>query len=195
MPTDIEIYCGYMAEIRDRVNVIENVLNGVLAGIPPFVATEVVNLQFRKVLELIAFSTLAANKEAYASAHENFSKHWRAKKILEEISKLNPDFYPMALDPPEEVGPGRKHFPRPDGGFLTHDEFVALYDSASGVLHTSNPYATNSASTSFQYSTSQWAGRIQRLLGWHRVQLISGSLWIVNIPNQGDVQTWPAAPV
>lgn len=194
MPTDIQIYCNQMAEVRDRIAVVDGVLAGRISVYTEFIGTETIFLQLRKVLELIAFSTLVANRIVYAEAHKNFSEHWNAKKILQHIGKLNVDFYPMALEAPQEVSPGRKHFPRPDDGFLTQDEFVSLYNEASTVLHTNNPYATKGQAIDLQYSVPEWVARIQRLLSWHRVQLLDGSLWIINIPNQGDIQAWPAAP-
>jgi hypothetical protein len=63
-----------------------------------------------------------------------------SKPILDKIEKLNPDFYPMALDPPQEIAAGKRHFPRPTDGFLTKDDLVFLYCASSAVLHTPNPY-------------------------------------------------------
>jgi hypothetical protein len=96
---------------------------------------------------------------------------------------------------PQEIAPGRKHFPRPADGFLTKDDFVFLYDAASGVLHTRNPYTTKDPNIPLRYPVATWVERIQRLLGWHHVQLIGGGLWIVQIPNEGDVLAWPADPL
>jgi hypothetical protein len=101
----------------------------------------------------------------------------------------------MALDPPQEIAPGRKHFPRPDSGFLSTDEFISLYDAASGFLHTRNPYGADDPAGKQQHSVAEWIARIQKLLAWHRVQLLNGSIWIVRIPNEGDVQAWPASPL
>jgi len=145
MPTEIEIYGNYMADVRARIDLVRGLLTiGVTQAMPEFALAEVIFLQLRKVLELIAFASLAANKDAYATAYPTFAEDWKAKRILEKIGELNPDFYPMALDEPQEIAPGRKHFDRPATGFLTKDEFVTLYQAASEVLHTRNPYTAKS---------------------------------------------------
>jgi len=194
-PTDIQIYCNYMAEVRTRLGVVADVLSGRIAGGTDFLGTEIVFLQLRKTLELIAFASLAANRAAYSAVHNKFAEHWRVKAILDEIGKLNADFYPMALDAPQDIAPGRKHFPRPMDGFLTRDEFVLLYDAASAVLHTRNPYTAKDPMVQIPYTVPECISRIQRLLAWHRVQLIGGALWIVMIPDHGDVQAWAADPM
>src|ERR1035437_3686805 len=62
---------------------------------------ELIFVQFRKVLELIAFSSLTANKDKYSVAYANFGVHWKAKSMLQAVGKLNPNFYPVPLGPPE----------------------------------------------------------------------------------------------
>jgi len=84
MPTDIQIYCDYMADF--------GTVSAWCAG-------------------KIAFGSLGANKTEYSAAQKNFASCWNAKAMLEALVKVNPDFYPVPLDPPQEVAPGRKHFP------------------------------------------------------------------------------------
>jgi hypothetical protein len=193
MPSEIEIYADYMTGVRMRVAVIKSTM--AMTGMPEFAKAELVFLQFRKALELVAFATLAANKEAYAKASPKFAEEWRAKQILEKIEKINPEFWPMALNEPEEVAPDRKHFSRPNSGFLTKAEFATLYDVASEIIHTRNPFTGKAPTINTKYSVEEWIARLQRLLSWHRVGLVSGTMWVVRIPDQGDVEVWPAAPL
>jgi hypothetical protein len=90
--SDVKIYVNAMARIRERINIIQTVnINQI--NMPSTAAkAEFMFLQFRKVLEEIAFSTIAANKDAYSALHANFSVHWKAHRILEEVKKLNPNF-------------------------------------------------------------------------------------------------------
>jgi hypothetical protein len=125
MPTAIEIYADYMTGVRMRVEPIKTTM--AIAATSECAKAEMVFLQFRKALELIAFASLAANKETYAKASTKFVEKWRAQQILEKIGKINPDFWPMALNEPKETAPDHKHFSRPEGGFLTQEEFVMLY--------------------------------------------------------------------
>ena len=58
---------------------------------------EFVALQFRQILELIAFGSLVANEKVYAATHADFAKEWNAKKLLIRLEKLNPNFYPTPI--------------------------------------------------------------------------------------------------
>jgi hypothetical protein len=193
MNSETEIYADYMTGVRMRVEQIKNTM--AIESMPEFAKAEMVFLQFRKSLELIAFASLAANKDAYAKAYPTFAEEWKAKRILEKIGKINPDFWPMALNEPEVISPGNKYFSRPEGGFLTQEEFVALYQISSEVLHTRNPFTGKDLTINTKYSVEEWISRIQRLLTWHQVRLLSGTLWVVRIPDQGEVEVWPAAPL
>jgi hypothetical protein len=73
----------------------------------------------------------------------------------------------MALNEPEEMARGRKHFSRPDSGFMTKAEFVVLQIASEG-LHTRNPFTSKDATINIKYTAPQWVARIQRLLGWHK---------------------------
>jgi hypothetical protein len=194
MPTDIEIYCGYMAGVRTRIGIVQAVLAGTITTGIEGCNTELVFLQFRKTLELMAFASLAAHKAEYSAVHANFAKHWRAKAMLAALEKVNPDFYPVALDPFEVLPSGVKHFPRPTDGFLTKADFISLYDASSEVLHSRNPFTEKDPTIAIGYGLPEWVARIQRLLGLHMVQLLTGDIWVVSIPNEGDVQASLAAP-
>jgi hypothetical protein len=78
---------------------------------------------------------------------------------------------------------------------MTPDEFVRLYQASSEVLHTRNPYKEGDPTIQAKYTVQEWVSRIQRLLLWHRVQLLSGDTWVVNIPPAGNVHAYPASPV
>ena|SRR5215469_3175866 len=192
--TDIQLYVNSMARIRERINYVQTVnVNKIEVGSTVFKA-ELMFLNLRKVLEEIAFSTLAANKDVYSTAYTNFSTHWKAKAILEELKKLNTNFYPVALKDPISAGHDR-HFEPIQDGYMTPDEFVTLYQASSEVLHTRNPYKEGDPTVQAKYTVQEWVWRIQTLLSLHRVQLLNGSLWIVNIPPTGNVHAWPATPI
>ena len=79
-----------MSRVRQRVDLVRRVLGREFElGSEAFDA-ELVYLQFRKILEEIAFSSLAANKTEYAALRAKFAKHWKAEKILQKLENLNP---------------------------------------------------------------------------------------------------------
>jgi len=64
-----------------RIDLIQRVLDRTTTTKEEVFDIELIFVQFRKILELIAFSTLTANREKYSIAHANFSLHWKAKSI------------------------------------------------------------------------------------------------------------------
>jgi hypothetical protein len=134
MPTDDEIYCNCMEELKHRIAVIDSVLIGSTSTTYPMFDSELVYLLFRKSLELIAFSSLTANKVVYSAAYENFANHRNAKRLLEYLEDVNADFYPVAVNPPQTLANGTKSFSLVTEGFLTKDEFVCLYDQCGEIL-------------------------------------------------------------
>ncbi len=148
-------------------------------------------LHLRKVLELIAFSSLVAHKEAYAAAYKNYQKHYKAKDMLKAVETLNPGFYPIPFD----LDAGTKHFTPVSDGWLTRDEFIELYDCASDLIHAGNPYAQKQVY--LRYRLDQWIARIRRLLDWHGVILLTETeRLMVNVPDALDrpVQVMIAVP-
>jgi len=196
--TDIEIYCNCMARIRDRINVVQTIISS------PFIlerhdpTAELIFVQFRKVLEEIAFAALSANRQKYSEVHANFSKHWRAKDMLAVLDNVNPGFFPIALAPPVLVSagpPAQHHFEPLTDGFLTRDDFVFLYKCSSEALHTHNPYREGDQTIRIRYTVQEWVARFQRLLSWHSVTLFNGDAWVTNVPSEGHVRAWPSTPV
>ena len=199
VPSDIQIYCDCMAQIRDRINVVQTIMSSVIhIGLPgkPHLqdqTAELIFVQFRKVLEGIAFATLSANKEKYSEVHANFSKHWRAKDMLKVLDGVNPNFFPVPRGAPITVSPGNHHFGEPLAhGFLTRADFEFLYKCSSEALHTHNPYREGDQTIYTKYTVSQWVDRVQKLLSWHDTELLNGDRWVVNIPGDGPVQAWAA---
>lgn len=191
---DIQTYCGCMERVRHHVSVAEAVFAGLLNIGHADLDTQLVFLQLRNALEEIAFSSLTANRSAYATARPGFATEWNARRMLGFLEKMNPHFYPVPVLPPQEIAPGRKHCDRVRDGFITRDEFAALYDISAEVLHCRNPYDPGNSGIDFRYSVDMWAGRIKALLRWHFVQLLNvNMLWLVRVADAGPVQAWPAA--
>ena len=186
------LYANSMSRIRQRLTLVQQVLDREIElGSDAFDA-ELVYLQFRKVLEEIAYSSLAANKAEYSALHANFAKHWKAEKILQVLEGLNTDFYPQPLEAPTSAL-GLHHFDILTNDYLTREEFALLYDASSQVLHTRNPYSQEDPVIQAKYSGNQWVSRIQRLLSWHSVRLLSGEVLIANIPPNGAVHVYPGS--
>ena len=182
------LYCNGLEEVKTRLALIRSVLGGSLTAGSELFNYEIVAMHLRKTLEVVAFGSMTANREAYSAAHADFAKHWNAKRLLDKLFQLHPEFYPkpiyVAQDDP---GPPRHlHFDFLTDGFLTQAEFVELYDLCSQVIHTRNPFAPSDI-IDFRYNVAQWCERIERLLSMHLMRLAgTPQVWIARLNDPSD---------
>jgi hypothetical protein len=195
MSDDIRLYINCMEEVRDRINLVTAIVAHIVTTGRDLFDTELVFVHLRKVLELIAFASLTANKAKYSAAHAKFAEHWKSKLMLKELEKINPEFYPMPIGQPQLQANGVKHIPAVTEGFLTKNDFEFLYDKSSDILHVRNPFTAKDSVVQIGYSVKEWVSRIQVLLGLHMVRLVDGKLWIVQVPGEGPIRLWPAEPL
>jgi hypothetical protein len=194
MNDDAIKYCNCMEEIKKRIHAITTILNKKYTTTYLATNIEFSCLQIRKILELIALASIAANKTEYAEQYQKFSSHWNAKRILEDIEKINPQFYPV---------PGKQIIDQNTGkvlkieliesGFLTKEEFPYVYDKCSEVIHSSNPYGASVNLDEFDSLIPEWNEKIIKLLNHHQIQLIDSDLqlWVLmNSKNDGKVHTF-----
>jgi hypothetical protein len=176
-------YVACMEEIKLRTTAIASILRK--EATTSFQATniEFVCLQIRKILELIALASITANKEEYSKQHANFFRHWKAKKILESVEKVNPQFYPNPLKqkPGGDLGQNVREDEPISDGFLTKDDFSSAYDACCKALHASNPYDTAIDYAFLEKEIPSWIQKIKTLLNFHMVQLVDKkqSLWVI----------------
>jgi hypothetical protein len=153
MDTLPQLYRKQMMEVKRRLNAIDRIL-GAKKGKPRTLTEDYDNefmwLQLRKVVELTAFSAIAADKERYVAlrfeqdANSNYQNDWRAEKILGHLSKINPKFLPQALGQMQVQPDGVKYF---DGlasaQQATLKRLVSIHQTAGEYLHSGNPFDAN----------------------------------------------------
>ena len=95
----IDLYSDLMLEIKRRQFVIFNILkkNGI-DDLPKVICVELVALQFRKIFEIIISANLVANHLKSEKAFKLLSGAWHIEKTISEIEKINPAFYPIAIE-------------------------------------------------------------------------------------------------
>jgi hypothetical protein len=191
---DTSRYLRCMEEVRDRLKLVKSVTSRQLTTGREFADVELVFVQLRKILELIAFASLTANKEKYSAAHARFATHWNAKRMLADLEKVNSDFYPMPLGKPQLQADGIKHFPEVSGKFLTKDEFILLYDRCGEILHARNPFTDKPPTIDVLYPVTQWVSLIHTLLDIHLMHLVGGNKWVIFIPDEGEIHLLSAEP-
>jgi hypothetical protein len=201
MPADkpeIVVYCNCMEDVKRRLAIIRAIVSGHSPLGREDFDGEVACLHLRKSLELIAFSSLSAHRDAYAQVHNDFATHWNAKRLLAKLEKVHPDFYPKPVEFSQSDQTGVKHLADVKEGFLTRDEFVFLYDKCSEVIHARNPFKAGPPVVRFERSISDWVVRIQRLLDVHWIRLVeSTDVWVVQMhqPVGGKVHAYYAQSV
>ena len=150
--------------------------------------TESICLQFRKILELIAFSSLIANKDRYAAVHKNFESHWNAELLLKDLSRVNPDFFPKPIEERTSPIPGvvNELVPITDG-YLTQEDFIFVYKKCGGMMHAVNPYGSRTGVHFFEKSIPAWREKLIRLLNCHEVHLVDETgFWLVHMKEDLD---------
>jgi hypothetical protein len=183
----LRTYAGYMEDLRARTALVLSLASGQHPLPREEFRTELACLQLRKSLELLAFASLTAHRDAYAAVYSDFSKHWRAKTLLDKLEKLHPEFYPKPLSRATTTPDGIKHFDEIRDGFLTKEDFVFLYGKTSEVIHTRNPFTTAPPVVDFERGLDEWVHRIQVLLSTHYIRLLGvPDLWLVVMKSEED---------
>jgi hypothetical protein len=197
MHLGIQLYCNSLEEIKLRIKAVQSVVNKKVSldsfGHEYFV-DEFVFLQIRKILELIAFGSMSSNIVRYESNFKDFAGHWKAKKILEKLESINPDFYPCPMQPIISLaGSDKDEIENVMEGFLTIDDFEFLYDAASEIIHSSNPYK-EAKKIDLKISIDDWMHRIASLLWFHQIILAgTNTSWFVYLmhPETNRVMAQP----
>ena len=94
---ELNLYQDCLYEIKRRIDVAADHINKVTTEKYLIVEVETVCLQFRKILEKIALMSLVANKELYAAQNQKFARHYHAERIMRDLERINPDFYPVPI--------------------------------------------------------------------------------------------------
>ena len=171
-----------MEEIKKRIEVIRAFIDGRSNTLYKQTNAESICLQVRKILELIALSSLVANKDAYAKNRKKFAKDWHAKRILSEIESINPKFYPV---PSRQILDGKSgkviKTEKINSGYLTRHEFEKIYDKCGGLLHATNPFSQQKDIDEFLQTVPVWMSKVMTLLNHHEIQLTQDDLqfWVV----------------
>lgn len=182
---ELGLYQDCLYEIKRRVDVIADHLNQVTIEKYLIIEVETICLQFRKILEKIALMSLVANKELYAEQHEKFAKHYHAERIMRDLERINPDFYPVPtkrIKNENEVD----EWIEIEHGYLTKKEFVEIYEKCGGMLHARNPFAGEKPIKEIQTCFPEWLTKICILLNHHHIRLVGGEIMLVALMKRED---------
>jgi hypothetical protein len=185
---DGQRYCDVMEEIKLRINVVHFFVSGQGHALYAPSTIESVCLQIRKILELVAFGSLVANKDAYTSVHLKVSSAWNAVDLLRELERVNPEFYPVPIvELPSDIpGVQRRHKKR-EGDYLTKSEFAEVYGRCGAIAHAANPYGKGIDYTYYHRMLPLWLTRIMNLLNSHEIHLLGDpGVYVIHMKEHGD---------
>lgn len=181
-------YAEVMQEVKRRTTVIYSFLEGKTNGIYRATHIEIMCLQIRKILELIALGSLVANQKIFKKNLQNLQKMWNAKLILQDIERLNPDFYPKPINEVMSEQDGVKNeLLEIKDGFLTQKEFVFVYEKCGRILHAENPLGTGLDYNYYEHHIPKWMQKIKVLLNSHSIKLLNdNNLYLVHMKEEKD---------
>lgn len=129
-------------------------------------------LQIRKILELIALSSLVSNVDLYKSQLKNVEHMWNARLIFREIERFNPDFYPRSIIVyPED----KTTWYSRENDVLLKDEFIKIYDKIGKTMHQDSTFLSFNDTERYYKEMEKniliWIKKIQNLLWTHLIKL------------------------
>lgn len=186
---ELNLYHECLYEIKRRIDVIASHINREITEKYKIVEVEFICLQFRKILEKIALMSLVANKEIYAEHNDKFRKHYHAERILNDLERINPNYYPQPIRKIEKEGE-MPQIERIEDGYLTKDEFVKLYEKCGAMMHAQNPFADSKTFEitldKYMKEFSEWLTKVYMLIGHHQIILVGGKAMVVGLLERSD---------
>jgi len=183
---DTEAYAYCMESIKRRLAVARKTANRKINTGYVRTNAELIALQLRKIAELIALSSICSHREDYERIRENFERDWNAKRILQQVEEINPNFYPKPTRQVKDPDTGKvTETVTVKDGYLTRDELINMVDCCADLLHATNPYALHTRDEDyydrFNKKAHRWYLEIWELLQHHQVQLVDDDRqwWVV----------------
>lgn len=186
--SDVEKYAAVMKEVKLRVEVIDLFLSGRRDAHYVPTTVECVGLQFRKIFELVAFGSLTANRKEYAAVYSDFEKHWEAARLVKNLRKINPNFYPKPMVEVPSEDPLAVHALKDrDPDYLTQAELVEAHGRCGALMHAANPFGPPIDYSFFSETFPVWLARLMNLLNNHQIQLVGDpGFWLIHMKEDSD---------
>jgi hypothetical protein len=183
----IEKYAGVMKEIKLRSEVINLFLSGQREARYVPTTVETIGLQFRKIFELIAFASLAANRNQYSLVYADFAKHWEAAKLLKNLQRVNPNFYPKpVIEAPSDQALAMHNLEERQQDYLTQKDLIEAHGRCGALMHGENPFGQPIDYAFYQKQFPVWMEKIINLLNNHQVHLVGDTgFWLFHMQEDG----------
>jgi len=151
-----------------RASVIDEHLRGEYSEKYFITEVEFICLQFQKIFEKIAITSLVANIEEYAKVRKQYASDYDPIGIINGLRKGNLYFYPKPSMPIIKED-GTSHFEPITDGFLTEDDLTKAWKKCSNIIHAENPYNRPHNYENVQSMFPDWLTKIVVLLNHHSI--------------------------
>ena len=102
---------------------------------------ELACLQLRKAIELIGFSTMSAELDAYRSVSNSFERDWNFANILRALRRVSPNSFPFSVQRERSTAPGVDWHFVPQSEYAVDPSVLIEWHGRLNVhLHAANPY-------------------------------------------------------
>lgn len=185
---DTQAYIAVMGEIKRRVDVVRALIRNEATVLYRATHVESMVLQVRMITELIALASIAANRNLFEEHRQKFEKHWHPEKILKDVEKLNPNFYPRPVKEVASERPGVVNdLVDIKSGFLTREQLIGVHGRCGDLLHAKNPYGKGVDYKLYERMVPQWLEQIRVLLNCHQVHLLDSKyFYLVHMKEDRD---------
>ncbi|WP_051688630.1 hypothetical protein [Butyrivibrio sp. AE2032] len=168
------LYVRNMAIIKMRIKSIKKIRKHMISTGYSFTDIEYCVLQIRKILELVALSSLISDYKVYEEKMDNIYKMWKADLIIKDIERINPQFYPEPTLTIKKAGEIDR-LVMTNKEYLTKKRFIEVYNKCGKMLHSHNLMngEKNITDLYLQYDLylEKWVEWIENLLENHIVNL------------------------
>ena len=185
------LYLKNMSLIKLRMKALSDVIRHKRTTTYEITNIEFCVLQVRKILELIALSSLVSDADLYREKMDKVEKMWNARLIIRDIERIHPDFFPRPITIESHRDEGEPDvFLELNEPYLTKDKLIEIYQLCGKYLHQSSPFADeerdNESYLKIKDRLVEWRGLIIRLLSTHVIRLYNEDyIWYV-VMNEED---------
>ncbi len=187
--TQLQIrYLRNMQIIKWRIRAIKDIRTNKCHTTYSATNVEFCALQIRKILELIALSSLISDLDVYREQLNDIEKKWNARLILQDIERIHPNFYPV----PIEIDPDNKYrWLDKKTPYLTKEQFVSIYKKCGKILHEDSAFKDDkdmdSTYNQADEQINNWVLLIMNLLNTHTVHLYNKKdLFYITMGGEND---------
>ena len=187
--TQLQIrYLRNMQIIKWRIRAIKDIRTNKCHTTYSATNVEFCALQIRKILELIALSSLISDLDVYREQLNDIEKKWNARLILQDIERIHPNFYPV----PIEIDPDNKYrWLDKKTPYLTKEQFVSIYKKCGKILHEDSVFKDDkdmdSTYNQADEQINNWVLLIMNLLNTHTVHLYNKKdLFYITMGGEND---------